>query len=103
MRARSPATRRSVPEAPYPHRLQHGGDPADGDGREHRPRKEPLAAAGCPDDDGGGQHDPGDTENGELEAEPDGQRYRRLLVGLVADARALVGHIGLHDGDLPEA
>ena len=64
-----------------------------------------FAAARGPDHDGRSQHDPGDAENGELEAQPEGQRQRRLLVGLITDVSAAVGVVGGHgvnlDGRIP--
>ena len=89
--------RRTWPAPKRPTRTACSSHAADGDRGKHRPRKEGFAAAGGPDHDGRRQHDPGDTENGELQAKSDGKRQRRLLIRLVANAGAVVGIVGLHD------
>ena len=60
--------------------------PQTADRREHRPREVAFRHAGGPHHDRRDQYRDGDVQDRELQAEAEGQRSRRPLVGLVADA-----------------
>ena len=85
-------------DAPDPHRLQHRGQPTDRERREDRPRQVGLALARGPDHDDRGEHHARDAQRRVLEAEAEGERVRRLLVGLVTQRLVRVGVFGLHSG-----
>ena len=88
-------------DAAEPHRLQYRRCTADDNGGEDRPGHEIRRAAGRPDHDDRRKHHASDGEHGELCAEAYGQGYRRILVGLVANARACVAAPGVVHPRIP--
>ena len=82
-------------------RLHHGGDAADRHRREHRPGEVRVASPGGTDHDGRRQHHAAHAENGQLQAQTERKQFRRLVVRLVANARALSGCFVLHAVSLP--
>lgn len=71
-------------EPPHPDRL-HGRDDAAGQhAGEDRPQQERLRARG-PEDDGGKQYRRVEAQNGELQAETDGERPLHRVGGFAAE------------------
>ena len=78
--------------------MQHGGHSSDRDCGEHGPRQIGLGRICGAHHDGRDQYDGGYTERRELEAKAEGERRRRLFIGLIADAHVTFGIIGIHVG-----
>ena len=80
-------------DPPDAHRLQNRAHAADQDGGEDCPRQVGLRPTGGPNHDGGRYRDTGDAKNGELQAEAGGERDRRSLVRLEANAAGPLGAV----------
>ena len=84
-------------DPPGPDRLQYRGYSADRDGGEHRPRQIGLARTRRPHHDRRDQDDGGKGEHGNLKAETERERRRRLLVRLIPQSAAAAGPAGVHE------
>ena len=83
-------------DAAQAYRLDECGDSADSQRGEHGPGEEGFASSGHPNHDGWSQYDAGNAEDRQLQSEAQGQQYRRLLVGFIADSGIPEGVLSIH-------